>query len=424
MKNLINERYEGMEHNYRGLKPRDSGGIYLTAYILLWFVTIILALITELAKINLNDSTSIGAIAINYAQLFCVQIAFIGAPFMYCKAVNKPAMAVLRLRRGLDVKQVLLLIAISILCIIAFLPIANVFLMFLEWTGYSYTPGITLGTTIPTLILGLFFVALMPAIGEEVLFRGFISRGLKAGGYVFSMVLTGFMFSIFHGNAVQFIHQFLLGMILCFVYFISGSIYASMIIHFMNNAISLIVTYVLVRTTGSENFPAMSVGATAGMYVGFFVIGLALLILCLYAFIIVTRKRKGLKPIKETAREYNDKIKYEQSSDGDNAELNIADVTPIARAMDDKPVKVKKPKRWGLNALMKEMFDDPTDDIKEEEKIDDHADVENEKMRQLMIESDKQTKRKAKIRDRNIVILAVALVGIVWIINLIGAYMG
>lgn len=418
MKNLINERYEGMEHNYRGLKPRDGGGIYLTAYILLWFVTIILALITELAKIDLNDSSSAAALAINYAQLFCVQLAFIGAPFMYCKAVNKPAMAVLRLKEGLNIKQILLLAAISVLCIIAFLPIANLFLMFLEWTGYSYEPGIILGTTLPTLFLGLIFVALMPAIGEEVLFRGFIARGLKGGGYVFSMVLTGFMFSIFHGNAVQFIHQFLLGMILCFVYFVSGSIYASMIIHFMNNAISLIVTYVLVKTTGGTDFPAMNAGATAGMYTAFFVIGTALLVLCLYVFVTVTRKRKGLKPLKDAVLEYNERIKSETTADNE-----INDAAPIARALDEKPVKVKKTKRWGLNALMKEMFDDPTDDIREEEKMDDHADVENEKMRQLMIEADKQTKRKAKIRDRNIVIMAVALVGIVWIINFVGAYL-
>lgn len=85
-------------------------------------------------------------------------------------------------------------------------------------------------------------MAIMPAIGEELFMRGTVFPGLATRNIWFGVLMSGLFFSLMHANPVQTVHQFGLGVVLALVVALSGSIWASVIVHFVNNFISLTLT--------------------------------------------------------------------------------------------------------------------------------------------------------------------------------------
>ena len=89
-----------------------------------------------------------------------------------------------------------------------------------------------------------FVIALAPAICEEMLFRGVILHSLKAKYRISSaVVITAALFGLYHMSLLKFIPTGLLGLVLCIVVWWTGSIYPAMVMHFINNAVSVTVTY-------------------------------------------------------------------------------------------------------------------------------------------------------------------------------------
>ena len=83
----------------------------------------------------------------------------------------------------------------------------------------------------------LLLVAVTPAICEECLFRGPILRGLRTRfDSVAAVVITAVLFGLFHMDVYRLIPTALLGIMLGFIALESGSIAASMVAHFCNNA--------------------------------------------------------------------------------------------------------------------------------------------------------------------------------------------
>lgn len=88
----------------------------------------------------------------------------------------------------------------------------------------------------------LLVTAVMPAIGEEILFRGLVFGSLRyRHGVKIAIAVSAIVFGMFHMSLVKLIPTALLGA--CFAYIVvkSGSIYVSMFLHFLNNAVSMLV---------------------------------------------------------------------------------------------------------------------------------------------------------------------------------------
>lgn len=93
-------------------------------------------------------------------------------------------------------------------------------------------------------IPALLVIALAPAICEEALFRGyFLSAARKKFRPWVAIVIVAAMFGIYHLSLVKFFTTGLLGVALCYATYKSGSILLSCIMHFINNAFSVIVLY-------------------------------------------------------------------------------------------------------------------------------------------------------------------------------------
>lgn len=99
---------------------------------------------------------------------------------------------------------------------------------------------------------GEYFVLLMIVAGsagicEEILFRGLIMRGYEKLGKWPSIIFTAVLFSMLHINIQNILGPLLLGIVLGYVVYTTNSIFAGMIGHFVNNAISVSISYILMQ---------------------------------------------------------------------------------------------------------------------------------------------------------------------------------
>lgn len=90
-------------------------------------------------------------------------------------------------------------------------------------------------------VLLVLVIAVMPAIGEELLFRGLVFGSMrhkyKVGWAIFFSAL---LFGAYHTNLVKLIPTGLLGACFAYIVYKSGSIFISMLLHFTNNFLSVI----------------------------------------------------------------------------------------------------------------------------------------------------------------------------------------
>lgn len=86
----------------------------------------------------------------------------------------------------------------------------------------------------PVLVLTL---AVCPALGEELIFRGLIGRGLVTRwGVVAGVLTTSFLFGLVHMRPGQALAVIPLGIAMHFVYLTTGSFWGPVLLHFLNNA--------------------------------------------------------------------------------------------------------------------------------------------------------------------------------------------
>jgi uncharacterized protein len=95
------------------------------------------------------------------------------------------------------------------------------------------------------LLVNLFMVAGLAAIGEELIFRGILVRLFRewTGNMHLAVFIPAFLFSAFHLQFYGFFGRLFLGLLLGYLFVWSGSLYVPVIVHFLNNAIAVILSF-------------------------------------------------------------------------------------------------------------------------------------------------------------------------------------
>ncbi len=154
------------------------------------------------------------------------------------------------LNKRINTKIVLLGLCISLVGLYGFGNLTNVFLQILEICGYKSQLGSININTFWQYLGYVLASCVAPAIGEELLFRGTILSGLKAYGLKISVLVSAVIFTLMHGNAEQTVHQFIIGVIVGYIFYKSGNLWLGIIIHFFNNFISVTQAYMLTLIGG------------------------------------------------------------------------------------------------------------------------------------------------------------------------------
>ena len=95
------------------------------------------------------------------------------------------------------------------------------------------------------LLVNLLVLALIPAIGEELTFRGVLQQALTKGckNVHVAVWLSAFIFSFIHFQFYGFLPRMFLGLLLGYLFYYSGSIWTSILMHFANNGTAVVVSY-------------------------------------------------------------------------------------------------------------------------------------------------------------------------------------
>lgn len=92
------------------------------------------------------------------------------------------------------------------------------------------------------LLLTLFHVGIVPAICEEVLYRGYVMRAFeKSWGILPAILISGLLFGLYHVQLSNLLPLAAIGIVLGFITWASESIYPAMLAHFVNNGGSVLV---------------------------------------------------------------------------------------------------------------------------------------------------------------------------------------
>ncbi len=126
------------------------------------------------------------------------------------------------------------------------------------------------------LIINLMVIAVIPAIGEELTFRGVLQKLLQRwfSNAHWAIILTAFVFSAMHIQFLSFLPRFFLGVVLGYMYYWSGSIQLTILVHLVNNATAVIFYHFyyggyvgdfMEKTGTPDDSPAYAIiGALAG----------------------------------------------------------------------------------------------------------------------------------------------------------------
>lgn len=240
------------EQKRKDKKILKTMGFAFGLAIILYFVvsSIVIALLYLAAKLIpsveafLNDSTGI------YALEGFVSVFFIGGPFLlsYLILRKKKYIGILPFGTTYNKKAAAsLVMLLAPIVLISSIIINLISSVFQKAMGISFESGLedmTAEGPFGAIVL-TFTLAVIPAIVEEFCIRGVVLQPLRRYGDKFAIVMSAAIFSILHGNMVQIPYTLVAGIYFGYLCVATGSLWPSIILHFINNMFSVIQIVVL-----------------------------------------------------------------------------------------------------------------------------------------------------------------------------------
>ncbi len=103
-------------------------------------------------------------------------------------------------------------------------------------------------------------VAIAAPIAEELVFRKALIDRLGRYGDKIAIVVSAAAFALFHGNIIQFVYAFLVGLVLGYVYRKTGNILYSIIIHVLMNFNGSVLSQLVLEKSGYMDIMQQAAG--------------------------------------------------------------------------------------------------------------------------------------------------------------------
>lgn len=141
--------------------------------------------------------------------------------------------------------SLLLLLCIAGIGVTALANIGNNYvLQFLTYFGlFPASSGGDAIRTLPVFLLSLLQIAVLPALLEELLFRGLVLSAMRPAGDGVAVFGSALIFALMHNSLSQLPFTFVLGLLLGYITVRTQSILPAMLIHFLNNGLSVTAEY-------------------------------------------------------------------------------------------------------------------------------------------------------------------------------------
>lgn len=419
----------------------DASAMFITQYILQFMLQLIMMvlgyiIIADMLKVETSTQDGLEAVTQKFtaftastAGLTIVTLlnetTMILSPLAYWKVKSFNVFKGVGFKRKVNIAQIAMTLPIACLLLAGFMPVANLFVTLVYKTGYEYTGANIVVDSFGKLILFLVVTAMIPAVCEEILHRGMIARAGSKLSFLAGLLLSSTIFAFMHGSPIQLVHQFFVGVVCTLVYYMTGSIWIPILVHFFNNAITLLASYINFAVNN-----ATTVAISWWVMLIMCVVGIGGLFGCLYALYAISYKKR--KKEDETA-ESNSISAIVEVSDAnqlsDESVENSSTSTDNTSTANNEIVYVDQRKKKGISAFEEKLaylFTSPEQIAKQKEekaKLDEQLKEYSPEKREVFYSMQNEDKVETKKKNSRGVIFALVVVFVIWIINTLGGYM-
>lgn len=259
---------------------KDSGVLAKLLQLIAVFSFVLIATLLVTVLVTTGDMKDMSNVKV--MQLIQSFGLFVIPPFVMAFLWSENAFVFLRLKSGLR--------RTTVLYVVAFMLVAIPFINMLSWLNQqiilpealseiekmmqSSEAQIAILTekmlnvhSLEALLFNVFLVAVVPALGEELFFRGTIQRLLSDWkGALFAIWITAFVFSAIHMQFYGFLPRMLLGAFLGYLLLWSGSLWLPIIAHFVNNSVAVVFYYL--KFNGVKVIDVETIGTDDTLWLG------------------------------------------------------------------------------------------------------------------------------------------------------------
>ncbi|MEA4982925.1 MAG: type II CAAX endopeptidase family protein [Paludibacter sp.] len=141
----------------------------------------------------------------------------------------------------------------------AYLSMIEDYLLEMEQRAEELTNIMLSVSSMTGLLINIGLIAVIPAVGEELFFRGTIQRLLQDKMKIHAAVwITAFIFSSIHFQFYGFIPRLLMGAFLGYLFAWTNNLWVPIVAHFTNNALAVIFFYL--KNTGQTSVDLENIG--------------------------------------------------------------------------------------------------------------------------------------------------------------------
>lgn len=145
----------------------------------------------------------------------------------------------------LDYKYICLIVLMLAVTIVGFFPIINMLYTVLSNIGIDASGSVGFAmNNWWQLIIGVFIYCLLPAVAEEIVFRGMILKGASDRAKpIVAITISALSFFLMHGSLAQTFYQIILGFVLSLICYYTKNVFYPIIFHFLNNLAVILMSY-------------------------------------------------------------------------------------------------------------------------------------------------------------------------------------
>lgn len=222
--------------------------------------------------------------ATKFLQLIDALGFFIIPSFLFAFLIHKKGNSYLKLNKGSN----LVLFLIIPLLMLASQPLINlsaeinkhmqlpdylkqveVWMQRSEKNAEIITNAFLAGSDLSTYLFNLFFIGIIPAVGEELMFRGILQRILNdwTKNIHLSIWISAVLFSAMHLQFYGFLPRMLMGALFGYIFFWSDSLWIPILAHFINNAFAVSLHFLMNKGFQIEFLEEIGTGNNAIFFV-------------------------------------------------------------------------------------------------------------------------------------------------------------
>lgn len=329
------------DYRKNGYQKRDSAsaflfGGFLSPILALLVISFLFAMISSISGIEYKELLS--KPPFNIIVIICAELGFLGY-FLYLHFISKKKKNI-KSCIGFSFKKVdVYVIAIIVILAVVMSLLSSQFIDLVNYglksLGYSKSTSLPMElNSVGNLILGLISMALIPAICEELLFRGVVLGGMlnfakTNKARIIAVILSAVIFALIHQSALQIVYPFAMGLVFGFIYLYTGNLLYNIILHFVSNGFVVCVNYYYAVNNITQGEISYSAGYILSSIVQFiFCLALAFGAIWIIRLIM---KNKSPFMVNESdvlqleGKEFTEKITDSNEQETENVEITIQD---------------------------------------------------------------------------------------------------